>query len=974
MRMLKKSAVLLALAMVCLAPVQVCRADVNGPVQSVDIPLQSFDRVEGGLSWGVPFLPGETSEKDTYVLVSPDGSVWPTQSWTLAGWSDGSPKWLGFAAAPEAPEGAAAPAASLAGGLDQGWSLRKLSKSEAKKWKAGRKGRGIALEEAADAWLIDNGLFVCEFPKAGATEVLRGIRYGGREVAGKGRLEMSLEDRSRWSEKMLQYRDYLSHVDDVCIEQSGPVRATVRVDGHFERSAPQAGESVADTAISLPFTLRFHIYENSPAIGLVHTFVFDGRQECDFIRSLGLSFEVPMREELYNRHVVLSGDSGLWHEPVQPLTGRRVLRESQSLEQRRQDGPLKRPEDRNPQQIRKEMQQQPQFGRMAGPSVYHRQMACERIAEKDSFDPSGRQLIEEWASWDAFKLNQWSADGFTLQKRTQDRSPWLFCEGGNRSSGFAMLGDVSGGLAVSLKDFWQSYPAALEIEGARSDCARLYVWLWSPDAPAMDLRHYDVVAHGLNSSYEDVQEGLSTPYGISRTHSLTLYAFDSIASRETLKQWADRGAAPGVLLPTPEYLHGKKAFGGLWSLPADGSASDTLQWVERQLDDAFAYYHRAVEDNRWYGFWNWGDVMHTYDSERHSWLYDVGGFAWDNTELAPEMWLWYSFLRSGRPDMFRMAEAMSRHTSEVDVYHMGSLKGLGSRHNVSHWGCGAKEARIGQAAFKRFYAYLTADERMADLMHESADADFTTLDWDPLRIAMPRSKYPTAAPARLRWGPDWVSFAGNWFIEWERSGNRRYLDKLYTGFESFARMKNGLFTSPGPLGYYPETGRIIYDGADPDATNSIHLATIMGGFEILTEMLQDVEDRGFMDKWTEYCIFYSLPEDDPMRTPDKARLGPIMNFNTPRLTAYAAWYYAQPEHADAALAQSLRSRAWTEFLQGRRNPYYDISQRPIFRDQFKAGTLLPPETMHERWENPSVSTNGTSQWCLNAIFLMELLK
>ena len=38
----------------------------------------------------------------------------------------------------------------------------------------------------------------------------------------------------------------------------------------------------------------------------------------------------------------------------------------------------------------------------------------------------------------------------------------------------------------------------------------------------MDLRHYDNVAHDLNASYEDVQEGMSTPYGIARTTTLTL--------------------------------------------------------------------------------------------------------------------------------------------------------------------------------------------------------------------------------------------------------------------------------------------------------------------------------------------------------------------------------------------------------------------------------------------------------------------
>ena len=35
-------------------------------------------------------------------------------------------------------------------------------------------------------------------------------------------------------------------------------------------------------------------------------------------------------------------------------------------------------------------------------------------------------------------------------------------------------------------------------------------------------QHYDNVAHDLNASYEDVQEGMSTPYGIARTTTFTL--------------------------------------------------------------------------------------------------------------------------------------------------------------------------------------------------------------------------------------------------------------------------------------------------------------------------------------------------------------------------------------------------------------------------------------------------------------------
>ena len=39
---------------------------------------------------------------------------------------------------------------------------------------------------------------------------------------------------------------------------------------------------------------------------MVHSFIYDGDQNKDFIRSLGVRFQVPMREDLYNRHVAFA--------------------------------------------------------------------------------------------------------------------------------------------------------------------------------------------------------------------------------------------------------------------------------------------------------------------------------------------------------------------------------------------------------------------------------------------------------------------------------------------------------------------------------------------------------------------------------------------------------------------------------------------------------------------------------------------
>ena len=50
----------------------------------------------------------------------------------------------------------------------------------------------------------------------------------------------------------------------------------------------------------------------------------------------------------------------------------------------------------------------------------------------------------------------------------------------------------------SLPDFWQGAPRSLDIRGAGSDTANVTIWAWSPQAPAMDMRHYDTVPHGVS--------------------------------------------------------------------------------------------------------------------------------------------------------------------------------------------------------------------------------------------------------------------------------------------------------------------------------------------------------------------------------------------------------------------------------------------------------------------------------------------
>ena len=76
---------------------------------------------------------------------------------------------------------------------------------------------------------------------------------------------------------------------------------------------------------------------------------------------------------------------------------------------------------------------------------------------------------------------------------------------------------------------------------------------------------------------------------------------------------------------------------------------------------------------------------------------------------------------------------MTRHTGEVDVYHLGQWAGLGTRHGVQHWGAAPSSSASPPPSTGGIYYFLTADERVGDLMRALVDSDKTFLALDPLR-------------------------------------------------------------------------------------------------------------------------------------------------------------------------------------------------------------------------------------------------
>jgi YetA-like protein len=832
-----------------------------------------------GVSWGVPFPKGAVQKSQSFTLATAAGKILPLQSWPLAYWPDGTIKWGGFATIAEAQ--AAGPF--------------KLSPG------AGAAGTEAAVRvtESAAAVDIDTGHLTCHIARTGAY-IFDSLAVDGRVVSQQARLICIRQDGPDSGTMDVHRETYGSAVQKVTVEQSGPVRAVVKIEGlHQLEGGGRAW---------LPFVVRLYFYAGAEPVRLVHSFVFDGDGNKDFVKGLGLSFTVPLKEELHNRHIRFVGDGdGVWAQPVRMLPGYRA-----------------------------------QAGQKIA-DLYASHLGGQRVPNLADLDERTRSAILTVPVWGDAKLTQLGPNGFSINKRTTADSSWLHVTDGHRARGLAVLADVSGGIAVGVKNFWQKYPASIEITHGATAAGELKVWLWSPEGPAMDLRHYDTGPHGLGTNYEDWKPGWSTPEGIANTADLTLWAFGAIPSDAQLVTMAKAASEPPMLVSTPEYYHSLQVFGH-WSLP--NRSTPAFRQVEEQVAGLVNFYEGQVDERSWYGYWDFGDIMHNYDFGRHEWRYDVGGWAWANTELMPDMLLWFTFLRTGRADIFRMAEAMTRHTSEVDVYHVGPFAPLGSRHNVNHWGDGAKQPRISHSGLKQFYYFLTTDERVGDLMREQLTADvtygklskFNGAHYIPLadgtyrldnqnQPPAPRPedfKLLPAAATTQNLGLEWMCYAMNWMVEYERTGDVKWRDRVLTDMHTMAAG--------------------VKDGKLPGR----YFDMIFGGPENMWEIEPMFDVPEFWRAWT------NTSEAVGRQVTGGEMTGP-------RMLAYAAYVKKDPELGRLAWEKLIGKTAYT-------------SPQPV---KVTGANVVKPVTdpaflgAPVGWQLHGVAS---VQWALNAIETMELAR
>lgn len=809
-----------------------------------------------GVAFGVPWPQGSI-RADEPLTLHVAGKGIPTQTWPLAYWPDGSVKWTGVAAVPGAGALTLRPGAPPPPATP------------------------LRCEEDADSITLLNGSLRCVVGRRGNLAIV-GIRSGNVPLCAGGRLTAVIRRRLPSPEGPCErVETFQGRIDSAAIESAGPVRVVVKLQGRHVH-APTGREL-------FPFTLRLYFHAGDPTIGVTHFFVYDGKATEDFLQGIGMEFDVPLRDDLHNRRVWFGADgAGVWTENVRAIPPLVSGGGTPNPDRRRQvDGEFID----------------------AGPQP----------APKPYSDKSG---VAAMPVWNDFRLLQDSADHFTIRKSCGPDYTALDAFQGRRAAGLAALSDSGGGLCIEQREFWQTHPSELAIRDASAGTARMAAWFWSPGAPAADMRHYTDKAYGAlyENAYPFEWEACPydpawvSAYGVGKSSRLVIRPLFAAPGRDDMAALALDSNAPPMPACRPEYYHRCGVF-GVWSLVSRGSPPKAA--IEDRLSRLLDFYVAEVDRRSWYGFWNYGDVGHSYDPARHCWRYDEGGYGWQNNECEPDLWLWHSFLRTGRPDVFRLASAMSRHNADVDVLHAGPFAGLGTRHNVSHWGCSVKTQRVSHAGGRRFLYFLTAEEAIGDRLSEVLDCQCKGVVEGEI-------------------GQGWSSHCWNWLTAWERTGDPVWRDRILRGID-------GLLTTPSPFvdgsvaSLDMETGRL----AVKPGSAAYHMTLPFGGPENWLELAGLLGREDFADAVAGYG-----------RVLATAVAGETLIYAA-GLIAYAGQRLKNRELAEKAWAILLEPEL---YLRDATDP---VTGAPIL-------DIL-------RREKAMGHTNTAAQWSLHAIQVLELI-
>jgi len=333
--------------------------------------------------------------------------------------------------------------------------------------------------------------------------------------------------------------------------------------------------------------------------------------------------------------------------------------------------------------------------------------------------------------------------------------------------GWATLSDGTSAVGVACRNMAEEYPRAIELTGD----GRMTVYArHDPDGSRLSLARYaeEVAWHEGEGVYADGT-------GIAKTTECYVLYFEEDRCEEAVEtlrcalsqphlsvspEWMDRcGVSGGFAASTsvdaerpgipaesnPERDGEGRAESSSVQESRPGSdqerrpesnperqrrpesdrmpqiSPEMIRSAERMLTGFADWLARNIRLGRWYGYLDYGDVRATWDEAEDDWK-NQGRWGWCNSEWDPRHAVWIQYLRTADPRYFALAEAMTRHSMDVDTCHWHPFRpymvGGCYRHGVDHF---SDEPCASHTFIDNWidHYHLTGDGRTLEVLREA---------------------------------------------------------------------------------------------------------------------------------------------------------------------------------------------------------------------------------------------------------------
>lgn len=288
-----------------------------------------------------------------------------------------------------------------------------------------------------------------------------------------------------------------------------------------------------------------------------------------------------------------------------------------------------------------------------------------------------------------------------------------------KAMGWIDISDEKWGIGVGMRYFLEEYPKEIKIDG---DSSRVYAYIWTPSVEPMSFARWSNKTEG--QMLDNFAQGLA------KTTELA-YDFHTAAEgtgevERTLNYFLN----PPVAHVSPQWYADSRVYGSF--SPRLGSYAEYERGLDYKMD--WMLFNQQWEP--WYGMFDYGDFMTHYFKQEWK--------IWANNEPAQDFMLWMHFMRTGERKYYLGAEAMSRHTMDVDNIHWPKAAryygdtnpaldfwkskeqppptpylGIGRRHATQHW-IALLSAHVWVQGWLASY-YLTGNHRGLEVAKLTAD-------------------------------------------------------------------------------------------------------------------------------------------------------------------------------------------------------------------------------------------------------------